>query len=235
MSELLGLGPGAEITLEDASGKRARLTVTGVTENYVGIPVYLGAASWEKLSGRALSFPLLLVKTGLRGLAAQDAAAAEVLSGEAAEAGFTSETQESWTRLLQSISFVVLVLIAAAGGLGAAVLFNLTNINITERSRELATLRVLGFRRREAAYYIFREIAILTIIGAAAGLALGVPLHRFIISVAENPDLMFGRRIAPLSYLLSALFTLLFSLLVDLLMVGKINRINMAASLKSPD
>jgi putative ABC transport system permease protein len=236
IAELFGTRVGGEIGLEDISGKRVELTVTGITENYVGLPVYVGKESWEKLFGRAESFPLLFVKTGIRDRAAQDESAAEVLSSEAvAGVEFTSAAQESWNRLLFSISFVVLVLIVAAGGLGAIVLFNLTNININERARELATLRVLGFRRKEAAYYIYREISILTVIGAAAGLGLGILLHSFIISVAENPDLMFGRTIAPASFALSALFTLLFSALVDILMLGKITRINMAESLKSPD
>jgi putative ABC transport system permease protein len=238
ISELLGAGPGGSIVLDDGSGLQQTFTVTGVTENYVGVPVYLGITSWEKLYGKTEggSFPILLVKTPITETAAQDRAVAEVLSGPSvAAAEFTSALQESWNRLLFSISFVVLVLLFAAGGLGGTVLFNLTNINITERSRELATLRVLGFRRREAAFYIYREIAILTIIGAAAGLALGIPLHGFIISVAENPDVMFGRVIRPLSFVLSALFTLVFSGLVDVFMAGKINRINMAESLKSPD
>ncbi|MDR2515969.1 MAG: FtsX-like permease family protein [Spirochaetaceae bacterium] len=235
-AELLGVEAGGEITLETAGGKEIRLTVTGVTENYVGLPVYLGKSAWKKTFGTEASFSVLLVKTGITDNAAQDQAIAEVLEDPAAaRADFTARTQESWNRLLSSISFVVLVLIAAAGGLGGIVLFNLTNINITERRRELATLRVLGFRRKETAFYIFREISALTVIGAAAGSALGIPLHGFIISVAENPDLMFGRTISPLSFILSALFTLIFSALVDMVMLGKINRINMAESLKSPD
>jgi putative ABC transport system permease protein len=235
-AELLGLEEGGELSLEDGAGKETRLTVTGITENYVGLPVYLGKKPWEKTFGAAETFPVLLLKTGVAGRAAQDRAIAEFLSNPSiAGADFTASMQESWNRLLSSISFVVLVLIAAAGGLGGIVLFNLTNINITERRRELATLRVLGFRRGETALDIFREISILTIIGAAAGSVLGVPLHGFIISVAENPDLMFGRTISPLSFALSALFTLIFSALVDIVMLGKIKSINMAESLKSPD
>ncbi|MDR2102425.1 MAG: ABC transporter permease [Treponema sp.] len=115
------------------------------------------------------------------------------------------------------------------------VLYNLTNININERKRELATLRVLGFHRGETAAYIFREIAVLSIIGTAAGLFLGIPLHRFVAGVAENQDLMFGRTIAPLSFILSTLITLFFSAAVDLLMLKKIRDIKMAESMKAAD
>jgi putative ABC transport system permease protein len=159
-----------------------------------------------------------------------------VLSSDAvAVAEFTSHTQQSYTSLLNSIGFVVLILIFAAGGLAMIVLYNLTYININERSRELATLRVLGFHQSEAAAYIFREITILSITGAAAGLLLGIPLHRFVIGVAENVDLMFGRHIRGLSFFLSALITLFFSFGVDLLMVKKIRRIKMAESMKAID
>ncbi|MDR3139401.1 MAG: ABC transporter permease [Treponema sp.] len=115
------------------------------------------------------------------------------------------------------------------------VLYNLTNININERKRELATLRVLGFHQQEAAAYIFREITLLSITGTGAGLFLGIPLHRFVTGVAENQDLMFGRTIAPLSFILSALITLLFSAAVDLLMLKKIRNIKMAESMKAAE
>ena len=115
------------------------------------------------------------------------------------------------------------------------VLYNLTNININERSRELATLRVLGFHRGETALYIFREISILSILGTAAGLCLGLPLHRFIIGVAENPDLMFGRNISPISFLISAVTTIGFSILVYFLMSKKISGIKMADSMKAAE
>jgi putative ABC transport system permease protein len=112
------------------------------------------------------------------------------------------------------------------------VLYNLTNINIIERTREIATLRVLGFHKSEAASYIFREITILSIFGIIAGLFLGIPLHRFIIGVAENPDFMFGRHIVPLSFILSGIITVLFSVFVDLFMLKKLGSIKMAESMK---
>ncbi|MDR3335969.1 MAG: ABC transporter permease, partial [Treponema sp.] len=176
----------------------------------------------------------LLVKTGIKKPLEQDRASTQILSSEEVNrAEFSSYTQESYNNLLSSISIIVAVLIFAAGALAMLVIYNLTNININERRGEIATLRVLGFHQGEAASYIFREIVILSILGSAAGLVLGIPLHRFVISVAENPDLMFGRSISGLSFILSAAITLAFSGAVDLLMLGKIRRIKMAESLKA--
>ncbi|GHU96987.1 ABC transporter permease [Spirochaetia bacterium] len=235
-AEVLNARVGDSITVEAADGRTRGFPLTGITENYVGSFVYLGQESYRQAFGEIPSYPILLVRTGAATTAEQDEAARAVLSSDTvASAEFNSRTQESYTKLLASISLVALVLIAAAGGLAVIVLYNLTNININERSRELATLRVLGFHQGEAAAYIFREITILSIVGAMAGLLLGLPLHAFVISVAENPDLMFGRDIAPISFVLSAVITLLFSALVDLLMIPKIRNIRMADSMKAVD
>ncbi|GHV74433.1 ABC transporter permease [Spirochaetia bacterium] len=241
MAAVLKLTPGDRFTLENADGRRGDFVLTGITENYVGNYCYLGSAAYPAVFGGSLSFDTLLVKTGVEGLAAQDAGIYDAIITRILEsdlvtgAEFTAHVQTSYNNLLASISLVVLILIAAAGGLAMIVLYNLTYININERSRELATLRVLGFHQGEAAAYIFREITILSIVGALAGLLIGIPLHGFIISVAENTDLMFGREIAPLSFVLSALITMVFSALVDLLMLGKIRNITMAESMKAVD
>jgi putative ABC transport system permease protein len=236
LAAVLGLSPGDRFVLENADGRRGELTLTALTENYVGNYLYLGAAAYGAVFGENPSYSTLLVKTGVNDPAIQDGILTRILESDLVTgAEFTSHMQIAYNNLLVSISFVVLVLIAAAGGLAMIVLYNLTYININERSRELATLRVLGFHQNEAAAYIFREISVLSIVGAAAGLLLGIPLHRFIIGVAENTDLMFGRKIAPLSFVFSALITLGFSVLVDLLMLKKIRGIKMAESMKAVD
>ncbi|GHU86864.1 ABC transporter permease [Spirochaetia bacterium] len=235
-AEGLGLNAGDRITVENSDGGHGEFVLSGITENYVGSMVYIGEAAWWKAFGEVPSYPILFVRTGITTGAEQDAAAGEVLaSNTVARAEFNSNTQETYNNLLTSISFVVLILILAAGGLAVIVLYNLTNININERSRELATLRVLGFHQGEAAAYIFREITILSIVGTGAGLILGIPLHAFMIGVAETSELMFGRNIAPLSFVLSAIFTLLFSALVNLLMLKKIRNVKMADSMKAVD
>ena len=234
LGEAAGLKSGSSIILEDAQGKRREVTLWDFTENYVGAYCYLGPDSYREIFGAPDEYETLLVKTGVWDLKAQDEILAEILASSAVQdAEFTSQIQRSYNNLLVSISFVVILLTGAAGGLAMIVLYNLTNININERSRELATLRVLGFHRDEAAFYIFREITILSILGAVAGLFLGKPLHSFIIGVAENPDLMFGRTIAPLSFVISAAATIGFSILVDFLMLKKISGIKMADSMKA--
>ena len=232
--EAAGLSEGDLMVLEDSQGKYREIALTGFTENYVGAYCYLGQEAYRGIFGMPPEYETLLVRTGVWDLEAQDKLLAEILESNAVHgAEFTSQIQRSYSNLLHSIDYLVLILICAAGGLAMIVLYNLTNININERSRELATLRVLGFHRNESAFYIFREITILSILGASAGLVLGAPLHRFIISVAENPDLMFGRTIAPLSYVISALATIGFSILVDLMMLSKISGIKMAESMKA--
>ena len=234
MGEAAGLGIGDRLILEDAQGKSREVIISGLTENYVGAYCYLGPEVYRMVFGPADEYETLLVRTGVTDIGAQDGILSEILESTAVRgAEFTSQIQRSYSNLLLSISFVVLLLTGAAGGLAMIVLYNLTNININERSRELATIRVLGFHRDEAAFYIFREITVLSVLGAAAGLFLGVPLHRFIIGVAENPDLMFGRAIAPVSFILSAVITIGFSVLVDFMMLGKISGIKMADSMKS--
>jgi putative ABC transport system permease protein len=235
-AEMLELKAGSVFTLENAKGERKELTLSGITENYVGSALYLSPALYTGLFEREIFYETLWLKTGVEDPAEQDRILGEILGHEAvAGAEFSSQTQSSYNNLLESIGFVVLVLIFAAGGLAMIVLYNLTNININERKRELATLRVLGFHQREAAAYIFREISALSATGTAAGLLLGIPLHRFVTGVAENHDLMFGRTISPLSFILSALITLLFSVMVDLLMLKKIRNIRMAESMKAAE
>ncbi|MDR0723290.1 MAG: FtsX-like permease family protein [Treponema sp.] len=235
IAETWGLKLGDKVVLENAAGRRGSFTLSGITENYVGATVYLGPTVYTQEFGGTLVYQTLFAYTDPAG-ALQDELMADLLSHkEVSSVEFIPQVQASYTTLLDSIGFVVLVLIFAAGGLAMIVLYNLTNINITERTREIATLRVLGFRQAEAAAYIFREITLLSIIGAGVGLLLGIPLHRFIIGVAENADLMFGRRIAPLSFGFSAALTLVFSGGVDLLMLKKLGHITLADSLKAPD
>ena len=134
-----------------------------------------------------------------------------------------------------SINYIVVVLIVAAGALAFVVLYNLTNINITERAKELATIKVLGFFDGEVAAYIYRETAILTLIGTGCSLLFGIALHSFVIRTAEVDMVMFGRSIFPMSFVWSALLTILFSLLVNAVMYRKLKAISMVESLKAPE
>jgi putative ABC transport system permease protein len=150
-------------------------------------------------------------------------------------AEFISERRGLFDNLITSINYIVGVIIVSSGMLAFIVLYNLTNININERKRELATLKVLGFHNEEVSSYIFREITILSIVGTLVGLLLGKYLHQFIVLTVENPNFMFGRDISILSYVLSAIITLIFSVVVDLFMIKKLRNIKMVDSLKAND
>jgi len=137
--------------------------------------------------------------------------------------------------MIGSLNYVIIVIIISAGALAFVVLYNLTNINISERFREIATIKVLGFYDNEVANYIYRENVILTIIGTALGLILGVFLHRFVIVTTEIEMIMFGREIRKISFVYSAALTIVFSSLVNFVMYYKLKNVNMVESLKSID
>ncbi len=240
LADSLNLKAGDTITLENDDGKFAELVITDLCENYVGSYIYLTQSSYAdyiggEYFGGDLTANTILVKSQLSE-ASQDDAISEVLLSEAvSSAEFISQTQKPYTNLLSSIGFIVIVLVIAAGALAVIVLYNLINININERNTELATLKVLGYHNSEVAGYVFRETIILSIVGTLVGLFLGTILHRFIVAVAENYNLMFGRQISAQSFLFSAAATLFFSLAVDLIMYKKLKRIEMVDSMKAMD
>ena len=146
---------------------------------------------------------------------------------------FVSDTENRIRNMLKSMDTIIYVLVISAGMLAFIVLYNLNNINITERKRELATLKVLGFFDGEVSAYMLRENILLTMIGALIGLFMGIALHRFVIITAEIDMLMFGRLIKPRSFVYSVLFTFAFSLFVNFTMHFKLKKIDMVESMKS--
>ena len=146
---------------------------------------------------------------------------------------YTNNMESQLEDMLSVLDSVIVVLIISAGLLAFVVLYNLNNININERKRELATLKVLGFYDMEVGNYVYRENILLTIIGAIAGAFLGKVLHQFVIQTVEVEMTMFGRNINMPSYLYAVGFTFLFSLLVNVVMYFKLKKINMVESLKS--
>ncbi len=237
LAEELSLQVGQQFILENADGARATLTLTGITENYVGSYLYLGRDSFSQAFGELPVSNLLLVKTtAADDPSSQDEMLRHLLTYDGvSRASFLAQTKQSFDNLLGSMNLIVVVLIIAAGALAVIVLYNLININIEERKRELATLRVLGFHHSEVAGYIFRETAILSLIGTLCGLFLGWLLHIFVVKVVESPDLMLGRDISLSSFIWSALITLVFSALVALIMAGKLRQIEMVDCMKTVD
>ena len=135
--------------------------------------------------------------------------------------------------MVSSLNLVVLVMIISAGALAIVVLYNLTNINLAERNREIATIKVLGFNYKETSAFVYRENIILTIFGILIGLVLGVWLWQFVVATVEVDAIMFGKRIHTLSYFLAGIMTLVFSLVVNFIMYYRIKAVDMVESLKS--
>ena len=243
----LGLHVGDELTLYrqdgmgNATGGGARARITGIVENYVGNMVYVGPEAWRQAAAQddgmdaELAYRTTYAVTPDGQRARDDLSAALREVPHLSTVGFSAISIETYSTMLSSINLIVVVLIVSAAALAFIVLYNLTNINIGERVREIATLKVLGFTRGEVNAYIFREIAILSLVGDLFGLALGTWLEGFVITTVEVDVVMFGRIIHPLSYLYAFLLTLVFSGVVVLAMRGRLDRVDMVESLKSVD
>lgn len=209
------------------------VTLTAYFENYPGHYVYMTEKTYKELFGETPEYNALYFSHNL-GKEGEDGLAEEILKTDGMlTVSFTTAMKENYATMLETLGLVIIVIIVAAGALAYIVMYNLTNINITERIREIATLKVLGFYDGEVDAYIFRENILLTLLGTAAGLILGVFLAMFVITTAEVDLVMFGRNIYLKSYLLSAAFTLLFSVLVTLVMHKKLKNVDMIEALKS--
>jgi putative ABC transport system permease protein len=233
IAKKLGVKAGDTIALTKDEAK-VQVTVSGITENYMTHYVYMSPSLYTQLFEEEPDYNeyfLLMTKVDQRGELAIGNALLE--QPAASTVFYTSYYQELLSNVLVSLNIVVWVLIISAGALAFVVLYNLNNININERRRELATLKVLGFYNKETAAYVYRENIILTIIGALLGAVLGILLHRYVITTVEIDLVMFGRNIDPSSFLYSILLTILFSALVNFVMFFKLKRIDMVESLKS--
>lgn len=238
LAERHDLSVGDSITVENADGDAASFTITGVCENYIYHYLYMSEDVYRDAFGEEPETNLLYCRLaeGVDTPEAEDELATALLKcRDIAGAQFTHEITASFRQSLDSINYIVVVLIIAAGALAFVVLYNLTNINITERSKELATIKVLGFYDGEVGAYIYRETSVLTLIGTVCGLVFGIALHTFVIRTAEVDMVMFGRSIYPMSFVWSALLTIAFSLLVNLVMYRKLKNISMVESMKAPE
>ena len=148
---------------------------------------------------------------------------------------FTADSAAMYDSTITCINYVVLLIIVCAAALAAVVLYNLISVNIGERKKELATIKVLGFFDKEVYRYIFREIELLSVIGAVLGLAIGAPLHQFVIRTVESEQMMFIRMLEPTSYLFSVALTLLFTVVVCRMMRRQVRGISMVESMKAPE
>lgn len=229
-----GIQAGDVIYLRDEDMNTLSVTVTAVMENYIYNYVYICPETWEQAFGeeperRNVYFNLA------EGSDAYEMSAALMNLEQVVNVTVNADTMERISTMMKSLDVIVLVVILCAGGLAFIVLYNLTNINITERVREIATVKVLGFYKRETASYVFRENILLTALGMLLGLILGRCLHAFVMNEIQVDMIAFDVRIRPVSFLYSGLLTFGFAWLVNRFMGRKLEEISMTESLKSVD
>lgn len=227
------VGDTIELTIND---KTVKVKISDITEQYVQHYIYISPVYYEKITGEKILF------NGFYGLLNSVSDSSENNTSKAITGingvnsiSFKNRSHVDYNKSINSINSVVLILIASAGVLAFVVIYNLTNININERKRELATIKLLGFYNNELASYIYRENVILTVIGSIAGIAVGIVMNNFIIISAETNVMMFLRTIKPVYFLYSVVLTILFSVIVNLVMYGRFDKIDMIESLKSAE
>ncbi|MEG1427890.1 MAG: ABC transporter permease, partial [Oscillospiraceae bacterium] len=234
LSETLHLKVGDTLEVKNSNGFRGTVTITGIAENYVADFLFLSPKLYTDTFGEIPEYREIYATLADTGETFRTEFTEKMLGSDNVLLLLFNQTmQETFNNTVKNIDYIVMVLIVSAGALAMIVLYNLTNINICERKKELATIKVLGFHQREVALYIYRETMILCLIGIAVGLVLGIFLHAFVISTAEVDAVMFGRTIYPLSYVYAGAVTLFFTLLVDVIMLRKLRGIDMVESMKA--
>lgn len=232
-ADKLGVDKGDTITLVFGDTDRYEAVIEEIVENYVYHNIYMTQTMYEKLIGHTESNQILISLTD-DGKDREEAIIEELLKCSGVSGvSYIDKMRSGFEDMLGSMDVIIAVIIIAAGGLAFIVLYNLNNINISERRRELATLKVLGFYDIEVSQYIYRENIIITIIGIVIGAFLGVLLHKFVIITAEVDMVMFGRSVEPLSFVWSSLLTILFAVIINISMHYKLKKVDMATSLKS--
>ena len=228
---------GDKVKILNENDVSAEAVISGITENYVNHYIYMTNDYYKELFNRnADSNRIYGVLDDSITIDQEDKMASKIIDSTCANGTvFTTGIKDGFSDTIKSLNYVVLLMIVSAGALAFVVLYNLSNVNISERIREIATIKVLGFYDKEVSAYIYRENVILTLIGAVVGLGLGVILHQFIMITVEVENMMFGRLINPLSYAAAFILTIVMGTIVNLVMNKKLKKIEMVESLKSVD
>lgn len=235
LAKLLGASVGDEIGIKINDKETRTIKVGAITEHYASHYIYMTEDTYSELFGAKPEYNMVYFTNGMSDEEAvvEDFSARIMQCDGVLSVILNSKSSSTFSDMLGMIDMVIVVLIVSAGALAFVVLYNLTNVNITERIREIATLKVLGFYDREVSNYTFRENIILSVIGSGAGLLLGIVLLRFVVQTAEIDEVMFGRNIHPTTFIYSFVITVIFSLLVNLIMTRVLKKISMVESLKS--
>lgn len=233
-AQLLDVKVGDTIFLEDSNGERKEVKISNIAENYIYHYVYMSRELYEVLYGEEYKTNILLTQNNDINEEQEEILSKEIMNkGEVASLQVISDAIQLMDNTMESLDYVVVILIVSAGLLAFVVLYNLSNVNISERIRELATIKVLGFYDKEVYNYISRETILLTIIGILLGLVGGYFLNYFIIETCELSMMRFSKTIAPLSYLYAVLITVGFTIIVNFATYFALKKIDMIESLKS--
>ena len=231
-SKFLGVQKGDTISVDISELGTFEFKVGGIAKNYIMHYIYITPEYFESVTGVKPEYNMVYFKTA-EGVDTEVLKASLIKDEHFLGVSLKADSSEGFIDSLSSLDAVVVMLIVCAGFLATVVLYNLANINITERRRELATLKVLGFYDMETSAYIYRENIVGTILGIFAGFGLGAILHHFVVITAEVDIVMFNRSLVWYSYVFSALITIVFAILINILMHFKIKRIDEVESLKS--
>ncbi|MGM9533648.1 MAG: FtsX-like permease family protein, partial [Intestinibacter sp.] len=232
----IGASVGDTIKLKNGDDITKEAKIIGITENYLSHYAYMTKDYYNELFNN-IPFNNKVLCTLNDTSSKSEENLSEKLNQIEGVSGvvFNTASKETFSNTIKNLNYVVLVVIISAGALAFVVLYNLTNVNISERIREIATIKVLGFYDGETAAYIYRENIILTLVGIVVGLGLGKMLHQYIMITVEIKSMMFGRIISPKSYVIAAVLTVFLSLIVNFVMYFKLKRVKMVESLKSVD
>lgn len=233
LAEQTGAGIGDKIKITNSENQSYTITVTDVAENYIMHYIYMSKESYKSIFGENASFNIIVSdhKAKDESRLAKNLIGSNMISN----INFTTDGLNTFNLLVSSLNNVIVMIIMIASILALIVLFNLTSINISERKREIATLKVLGFFDNEVNKYIYRETIILTFLSIAVGLIGGIFLHRYVIGIIEVDSTVFLKHINPLSYLFAFLITVFFTIIVQVFTYFSLKKINMIESLKSVD
>lgn len=231
LAKMLNVNKGDTIKIGDTGDK---IKVIGIAENYVANYVYMSADAYKDMTGDVPKYNTIYANAHDTSKEVENSIGTDFLEkDDVAGISFTSSISGDFKDMVSSMNMIVLVMIVCAGALAVVVLYNLTNINLAERNREIATIKVLGFNHSETSAFVYRENIILTIFGIAVGLVLGVFLWQFVVDTVEVDAIMFGKQIHVLSFVLASALTAVFSLIVNFIMYFRIKAVNMVESLKS--
>ena len=228
IADKLELEVGDNLTIQSINGKEKKVKIKGIAENYISNYIYISKDLYENLFNEEITYNMIASDNNKK------TKAKDILnSGSVMTINFSDDLMESANKEIKGLNNIVVLIVIVSSMLALTVLYNLTSINISERQREIATLKVLGFTGRESNEYIYRETLVIVIIGIIVGLIIAVPLHRVITGFIEGDDMMFLKNVNALSFVFASMLTLIFALIMQVVTYFKLKKVDMIESLKS--